>query len=292
MVILKNISLITLNYNNVQATINFVKRVANYEIIDHIVVVDNKSTDDSLERLVKIKNKKISVISSGKNGGYGFGNNYGLNYVNNKFKSKYIIISNPDVYFSENVVLKLYDLLNKSSELLIASAVMTDQNGVKQSNTAWRLLPCFTYILNEGALLHRVFKFNNYRNLFMDNRSSVKFVDCLAGSFFMIKQNDIFSNGIYDENMFLYCEEDYLGMKIRNYGYKAALILDEVFIHKHGDTINKIYSVKIEQDKMIFKNELYLMKKYMEASRKMILFAKCFFSICLFERYIYRILFK
>ena len=59
-----NINLITLNYNDADTTINFVKQILNYKTIDHIVVVDNQSTDDSFKKIGEITNNKIVLISN------------------------------------------------------------------------------------------------------------------------------------------------------------------------------------------------------------------------------------
>ena len=70
-----------LNYNDAETTLILVEKISNYSIIDHIVIVDNYSTDDSYDRLKSIKNKKVNIIQSKKNGGYGSGNNIGVKYL-------------------------------------------------------------------------------------------------------------------------------------------------------------------------------------------------------------------
>lgn len=48
-----------LNYNDAETTLILVEKISNYSIIDHIVIVDNYSTDDSYDRLKSIKNKRL-----------------------------------------------------------------------------------------------------------------------------------------------------------------------------------------------------------------------------------------
>lgn len=287
---MKSISLITLNYNSAKTIEKFVKSVQNFSNIDHILVVDNESTDNSLPLLKKLCNSKVQVISSGSNNGYGYGNNCGIDYVNKNFKSDYIIIANPDVVFHESTVDSLYQILDGNPKLLMASTVMENSQRVKQKNTAWKVLPCFKFIINEGAIIHRLLKLDQYKNLFI-SKEKVKVVDCLAGSFFMIKNNKSFTKNLYDESMFLYCEENYLGIKLKQMHYKAAILLNDYYVHSHGETINKFFD-KTKQDKMIFNNEIYLMKNYMNASKSMIRFAKAFFSFCIVERAVFRLLFR
>lgn len=281
-----NINLITLNYNDADTTINFIKKILNYKTIDHIVVVDNQSTDDSFKKIREITNNKIVLLSSGANKGYGYGNNFGIRYVNEHFDSDFIVIANPDVTFKEETLNSICDILTQNERAVMASAVMTDAYGNKQINTAWRSLSPLAFILNEEALIHRIFKLNRYSNLF-NNNLNVKKVDCLAGSFFVLKKDKLFEQGIYDENMFLYCEEDYLGLRLKQEGRSALLLLNKNFMHIHGQTINKAYS-KTKQDKLIFKNEIYLLQNYMDASKLTVNFAKAFFNFCIAERFLFR----
>ena len=61
------IDCVVLNYNDADTTIDMIQHIQNYDIIDHIVVVDNCSTDDSLDRLKMLSDEKIIVLSSNKN---------------------------------------------------------------------------------------------------------------------------------------------------------------------------------------------------------------------------------
>ena len=91
------IGCVVLNYNDAKTTVEFVQRVKNMDSIDLIVVIDNCSTDDSYIQLKILESNKVHVIKSEKNGGYGYGNNVGIDYL--KDKVDYIMIANPDVIF-------------------------------------------------------------------------------------------------------------------------------------------------------------------------------------------------
>ena len=47
------LSCVILNYNDAETTEKLVKQIADYNVLHQIIVVDNASTDDSLERLKK-----------------------------------------------------------------------------------------------------------------------------------------------------------------------------------------------------------------------------------------------
>ena len=64
------IGLSVVNYNVSSKIIELVKKIIDYDTIDNIVIVDNGSTDNSLEELKTIsKYKKIKLINAKFNGG-------------------------------------------------------------------------------------------------------------------------------------------------------------------------------------------------------------------------------
>ena len=67
-----------LNYNDVQSTTKLYNQIKDYKVLDHIILVDGKSTDDSYKKLNQLSSPKTTVLLADKNGGYGYGNNIGL----------------------------------------------------------------------------------------------------------------------------------------------------------------------------------------------------------------------
>ena len=77
------LSCVILNYNDAETTEKLVKQIADYNVLHQIIVVDNASTDDSLERLKKLEADqpgRLHVLSADHNGGYGSGNNLGRSH--------------------------------------------------------------------------------------------------------------------------------------------------------------------------------------------------------------------
>lgn len=44
------LDLVVLNYNDSDTVIEYIKRIMEYKIFDHIVIVDNCSTDNSIDK--------------------------------------------------------------------------------------------------------------------------------------------------------------------------------------------------------------------------------------------------
>ena len=70
------IDILVLNYNDAETTSIFVKSVKSFSSVRMVLVVDNHSTDNSLNKLKLLQEDKVVVIQTEKNGGYGSGNNF------------------------------------------------------------------------------------------------------------------------------------------------------------------------------------------------------------------------
>ena len=63
------VAVIIVEFNDAENTVNYVKKITEYENIQRIVIVDNLSTDsDSMSLLKKVQDEKVIVLQSDKNG--------------------------------------------------------------------------------------------------------------------------------------------------------------------------------------------------------------------------------
>ena len=91
--------------------------------------------------------------------------------------------------------------------------------------------------------------------------------------------------GMYDEDIFLYCEETVLGLKFRKSGYKTYLFQDEYFLHEHSVSIDKAIRKKIDQKKLMWRSRLIVINKYFEINQLQRLLATFISKINIFEAY-------
>ena len=91
---------IVLHYKNIDETIECLtnlKKIANDNT--HIVVVDNSTL--SLEEIKLINNFTNDLVILDKNYGFAKANNRGIEYAKKKYKSKYYIVINNDVFITQ-----------------------------------------------------------------------------------------------------------------------------------------------------------------------------------------------
>ena len=217
---------VILNYNDCKNTIELVNSIESYEAFDCIIVVDNCSTDDSLQKLEAVKNGKVIVCSSGKNGGYGYGNNFGVRLAKEKYACKYAVVASPDVRFPEDSVCATINCFENFSKCVVSTPVQITVNDNIYEATAWKLPTKSVYIISAVWPLNKLFKIKNIRIKEKYTRA-----DCIMGSFIAVNIDKFLSFGGFDENIFLYCEETALGYRVKNAGLEEYVVKDKYYKH-------------------------------------------------------------
>ena len=239
----KNNAIIILNYNDSQTVIDYVNLIKDYKSIDKILIVDNCSTDNSYEILKELETNNIEVIKSNANKGYAYGNNYGVHYLESKNELyNYITISNPDIYIEDNTINKCIDFLNKHDDVAIATPKMYLINDEESPLIGWKERKLNSDIKDSSNWLERDDNKKHIEKYDKDYfQGEYSFVDCVPGSFFIIKYDDFKKVNYFDENTFLYYEEDILGKKIKNIGKKEVVLnnFESLSINKSFNSIKK-----------------------------------------------------
>lgn len=275
------LSLVILNYNDSRTTIELLKMAQGYYIIDHVIIVDNMSTDNSLDILKEYESLKVKVICSEKNGGYGYGNNYGVKYAIEHYDSDYVLICNPDVVFSESSVRACLLILQTISDAAVVAPRMININGEKNPYCVWKLGTWIEYLLSPLVCLRWILP-NRFYDLDSIQKEILE-VDGVAGSMLMINVNHFLNVGMYDENIFLYCEETVLGIKLKNARLKSYLVLNEFFVHFHSVSINKSLSSALKKHSLLWESRLYVLKKYYGCNNMQLLFSRLIMCLSLIE---------
>ncbi|WP_302358758.1 glycosyltransferase [uncultured Mitsuokella sp.] len=275
---------LTLNYNDANSTIQFVNHIKKYDIISHILIVDNCSTDDSYQKfqLLSQKEKKIILLRTPYNGGYGYGNNYGMRYLSERFSSRYVLQCNPDVIIDEDVIQALEQFLVAHSDYAIVAPFMLDKEGEKVPYSAFPLATKWQYIWSLDILCNKFLHLNTYDNL-VGISVPYKRVDAVAGSLIMYDLKKMIHIGMYDENIFLYCEEMSLGLKLKAAGYKTALLPQQTFIHNHSVSIDKTFKTNLSKRKLLVNSKLYVIKNFYKANILEHFIAICLSRLSFFE---------
>jgi GT2 family glycosyltransferase len=280
-----NISCIILNYNDPETTISLVNSIVNYKILDSIVIVDNCSTDDSVSRLQAVAGGKVHLISTERNGGYGYGNNQGIRYAYGTLHASHVLIANPDVEVTEGCIQAMKDSFLKISRLGVAAAVTRDGTG-EVALSSWRINGLMGDLLDTGLITRRIFArwLNDRPELKADfEKERYVYVDAVLGSLFMADINALMECGLYDEDVFLYYEEKILGFQLKKKGYGTVLLLNQTYVHLHSVSINKNVKSILKKQAILHESKLHYYKNYLGINRFQECLVKAFLAFLMAE---------
>lgn len=277
---MKQVACIILNYNDSETTINLIHHIQNYTILNKIIVVDNMSTDNSLEALRGIENNRIVVITSKKNGGYGYGNNCGIRYAE-IHGFDYALIANPDVIFNEKDIIDCIGIISKENDI-VAVAPRIKNGG------AFKIATPLLDITYSSLVLNKIFRPRYYSSKYYCNQSGWVYVDALPGSLVLFDIHKFSEVGLYDENVFLYNEELIIGKKFLDRGYKSVLNLNSEYIHMHGVSVNKSFRGSLKPYKIARQSQKYYLKNYLNANTMVIILFDMLWPIQVIELFIWK----
>lgn len=253
--------LIVLNYNDYNTTEKFLNNILHTSLLDKIVVVDNCSTDSSYSKLQHFNSDLVHVIKTSRNGGYGYGNNFGFRYLKNLYSEDFnLIISNPDVNFDIYEIIVMCKKL--SSNACVISPVIKENSCL---NRGWKFPTVWQSILQNIPLLNRIKHANtNYDDSYYTDMLTQ--VDVVSGCFFAIKSSVFEKIRMFDENVFLYYEENIIASKLKDFGYKCYVDNTVSITHSHSVSINQSSS-SYNKLKELKKSQWYYHNHYGDASK-------------------------
>lgn len=257
-------AIIILNYNDVKNTKRLSKTLNQYSIIDKIIVVDNCSPNHDFEKLQSLKNHKTDVIQSDKNGGYSYGNNFGLQYLEEKYGLfDYIIISNPDIEIEEDAIVYTIRFLEKHPDVALGAPRVQDLDGNKYLLSGWKFRNIYEDAVLQSEMLTRKYIKTDIMRLYSESERNQRYAyaDCISGCFFIIKGVVFQKIGYFDPHLFIYGEEDIIGRKVHNLGYRAVVLNDVKVVHYESVSIKKTIRRR-KQLKHLHKSLKYYYKHY------------------------------
>ena len=250
-----NVSIIIVNYNTKELTKNCIDSILEktHGIEYEIILIDNASSDGSKDFFSQ--NKDIHFIPNQKNIGFGRANNIGIKVA----KGKYIFLLNSDTYLLNNAIKEFFDYMeNCSNNIAVAGTYLKDKN--LKDNTSE------VHYLYIGKILRNTIKpfllQITKRNKIKVDKSDIqndKFVEAVIGADMFIRKEAITQCGMFDENIFMYCEEIDLQKRFTDNGYKIKLITTPKIVHLEGSSSKK-YSA--QRNIMFMSGCFYYLRKH------------------------------
>jgi len=221
------LSFILLNFNNADYTIFCIRSIQETVTVPHeIIVVDNASTDNSLDRLSQIE--KIKLIKNSINRGFTGGNNDGVRIA----EGKYVVIINNDTVIYDSSINELPVILYSLNKYDVVGGRIVGIDGMNQSSGGYEP-HLFNFFLQFTVLCYKKIRIPWLKEfmLSIDSDDGVKEVDWASGCFFVMRRDAYMELGGFDENIFIYLDEVDLHKRLRKMGGHIYLYPNIVIRH-------------------------------------------------------------
>lgn len=239
-----DVSIILVTYNTCKMTSECIDSIISHTsgIKYEIILVDNASADGSKEFFEH--DPRVRYIYSEKNGGFGYGNNRGMEIA----RGKYYFLLNTDTLLLNNAIKFFYDYAESHTPKTIYGCYLVDKEG--NYACSYFDFPAFTV----GQFLKRKFCHKHDNIDYKD-----KFVPVVCGADMFIPATAISESGMFDENIFMQGEEAELQYRMKKEGYLRKVIHTPKIVHFGGVSSNGSIGPKY-----LRKTHFYIIHKHME----------------------------
>lgn len=202
-----------------------------------IVLVDNDSPDDSFQVMQsKVQAQEwpshlnVQVLQSGRNGGFGAGNNFGIQAGLAICPSaEFVYILNPDAQVETDGIKALVNYLDAHPKVAIAGSWIYGEDG-EDDCSAFRfpsVLSEFESAIRFGPVT-RLLK-NHVLPMHVPDTSGA--VGWIAGASMLARTSVLNDIGLFDETFFLYFEETDLCLRAHRAGHEVHFVRESRVCH-------------------------------------------------------------
>lgn len=254
----KKISIIIVTYNSESHIYECLESIFQHNDICEgleVIVVDNmsKNGDMMFNEILQRFGSRIILLKNKRNGGYGQGNNIGIR----RATAPIIMVMNPDIRLKQPIFNKIIRYFEIPEVAMVGMKQMISKTRKGLSfNTTYTVDNVFGFF--QAVILNRL---NIYMQKYM----------YLSGACFFIRKSVFQEIGLFDEDIFLYGEENDVHYRLRKTSKKYRTIYDQHLMYYHltdnrpltmtelqrtFDSKIKFYKKYNLNSKLLFKNEI------------------------------------
>jgi GT2 family glycosyltransferase len=201
--------------------------------IAHVYVVDNDSTDESLDLLPRDQKDRLTTIRNGANLGFAAACNVGLKQAT----ASNILILNPDCQVGDGAIERLITILRSADRIGMVGPHLLNPDGSEQAGGR-RRLPTPSLVLFGAAAALGLRRFLPHVPDFLLHQhalpSSPVEVEAISGACMMARREMITDIGLLDEQYFLHVEDLDWCMRAHRAGWNILFVPDAKVVHQKG----------------------------------------------------------
>lgn len=232
------VSIIIVSYNTEDLVGNCIRSVlAEEDCRKEIFVVDNGSSDDSVAYLQKVF-PMVFLVANEENRGFAAANNQVLHQC----QGKYIFFLNPDTKLVRGALRAILSYMESSPHVGLAGTRLIDPDGTLQWSKSDQ------YLGQEYT---------------QDELSGLPgSIACVIGASMIVRADLMKKIGGFDEDFFLYGEDQDICLRVRKHGYEVGYIDEAVIIHSGGQSERNttplgVWDKKIRAEHIFYRKHYY-----------------------------------
>ena len=237
-----DLSIIIVNYNTKELLLDCLGSIKKNtkKISYEIILVDNASTDGSVEILRRLKSPDVKVVLNRENFGFSKANNQGIKIA----KGRYVLLLNSDTKVQDSILTEMIEYMDENPKTGVAGCALKNPDGSLQATggyfptlfrvASWMLffddIPLLDKLIKPFHPMHEKSFFYKGEGFF--TKASER--DWVTGAFFLAKKEVFDQVGLLDEDYFMYTEEVDFCFRAKQKGWQVWYLPKWAIVHLGG----------------------------------------------------------
>ncbi len=260
---MKKIAVIILNWNGKEDTLECLESIQNMEhqVFNlEVIVVDNGSTDNSVDKIKKFIDSgksTIKLLENQRNLGFAEGNNVGIKHALEN-EADYVMLLNNDTQVDKNLLTELLKAMEENKTVGIVGPKIYFVSGYEY-HRRYKETELGKVIWYAGGMI-------DWRNVYASHRGvdevdigqydKVEETDFTTGCAMLIKKEVFGQIGFLDEKYFMYLEDVDFCLRAQKAGFKILYKPQGIVWHKNaqssGQPGSSLQTYYLTRNRLIF----------------------------------------
>lgn len=208
---------IIVTYNSTKHIAKCLSSIREFEPSSKIIIVDNKSKDDTLDLVREFSD--IVIFENNQNLGFGKANNIGIKHAID-LGADYVYLLNHDAYLVEPVIEKIKFSFKQNADCGIISPLQLGQDECSLEEN-------FSKFLFEDGVLSKLVN----DGVLMKKNTDIYFTNFMQAASWMIKVDVINRVGLFNPLFFHYGEDNEYLNRMKYHGVKVGILTNCKVVH-------------------------------------------------------------
>ncbi len=237
------VTVVIVNWNTgklLSQCLESIKRLPEKDLIAEIIVIDNKSHDESVREAKRVEmHRPTTFISLPKNVGFAAANNMGIR--GRRDKESHVLLLNPDTQLRPQAIAAALHELEKESKSGVVGVTLLNSDESIQSSV--RRFPTFLTFLFYFLKLHILWPTAGVMKWYLMpefDYGKRRRVDQVMGAFFLIRNEVLEKVGLLDEEFWVWFEEVDFCKRVSEAGWNIVYTPAGSVMHHGGASFHQL----------------------------------------------------